>query len=161
VAAPRSWPWRRTALLLAGAAQLITISALPGADPIPVTWASLLLAVGLAVSQLGARARRLKVVAVTDEGYLAQRGILLGRPPRLEPDGTIVTGHARWDVELSGLPAEDVELRVFSSGQYHGRFMLTPSPGSRPTRRARRVALTLADLTGRSLGTRPAVQAAP
>jgi hypothetical protein len=44
-AAPRSWPWRRTALLLAGAAQLITISALLGSDPIPVTWASLLLAI--------------------------------------------------------------------------------------------------------------------
>jgi hypothetical protein len=45
VPAPRSWPWRRTALLLAGAAQLITISALLGSDPIPVTWASLLLAI--------------------------------------------------------------------------------------------------------------------
>ena len=33
-AAP-SWPWRRTALFLAGAAQLITISALVGADPVP------------------------------------------------------------------------------------------------------------------------------
>jgi hypothetical protein len=32
-AAP-SWPWRRVALFLAGAAQLITISALMGADPI-------------------------------------------------------------------------------------------------------------------------------
>jgi hypothetical protein len=43
--APPSWPWRRAALFLAGAAQLITISALVGADPIPVTWPSLLLAV--------------------------------------------------------------------------------------------------------------------
>jgi len=43
--APPSWPWRRAALFLAGAAQLITISALVGADPIPVTWSSLLLAV--------------------------------------------------------------------------------------------------------------------
>ena len=32
-------------LFLAGAAQLITISALVGADPIPATWSSLLLAV--------------------------------------------------------------------------------------------------------------------
>ena len=45
VAAPPSWPWRRAALLLAGAAQLITISALVGADPPPATWASLLLAI--------------------------------------------------------------------------------------------------------------------
>lgn len=43
--APPSWPWRRAALLLAGAAQLITISALVGADPIPATWSSLLLAI--------------------------------------------------------------------------------------------------------------------
>lgn len=45
VAAPPSWPWRRGALLLSGAAQLITISALVGVDPPPVTWASLMLAI--------------------------------------------------------------------------------------------------------------------
>ena len=45
VPAPPSWAWRRAALFLAGAAQLITISALVSADPLPVTWASLLLAV--------------------------------------------------------------------------------------------------------------------
>jgi hypothetical protein len=43
--APPSWPWRRAALFLAGAAQLITISALVSADPIAATWSSLLLAV--------------------------------------------------------------------------------------------------------------------
>jgi hypothetical protein len=42
--APASWSWRRAALLLAGAAQAITISALVGADPIPATWSPLLLA---------------------------------------------------------------------------------------------------------------------
>jgi hypothetical protein len=45
VPAPPSWPWRRGALLLAGAAQLITISALVSADPLAATWASLLLAI--------------------------------------------------------------------------------------------------------------------
>lgn len=45
VPAPPSWPWRRGALLLAGAAQLITISALTSADPLAVTWWSLLLAI--------------------------------------------------------------------------------------------------------------------
>jgi len=45
VPAPPSWPWRRAALFLAGAAQLITISALVGADPLAVTWWSLLLAI--------------------------------------------------------------------------------------------------------------------
>jgi hypothetical protein len=45
VPAPPSWAWRRAALFLAGAAQLITISALNSADPLAVTWASLLLAI--------------------------------------------------------------------------------------------------------------------
>jgi len=43
--APPSWPWRRVALFLAGAAQLTTIAALVGADPVPATWSSLLPAV--------------------------------------------------------------------------------------------------------------------
>ena len=45
VSAPPSWPWRLGAFLLAGAAQLITISALVGVNPPPVTWATLLLAI--------------------------------------------------------------------------------------------------------------------
>jgi hypothetical protein len=45
VPAPPSWVWLRSALILAGAAQLITISALTSADPLSVTWASLLLAI--------------------------------------------------------------------------------------------------------------------
>ena len=47
--APPSWAWRRGALLLAGAAQLITISALLSVDPIAVTWSSLLLAIAPAL----------------------------------------------------------------------------------------------------------------
>jgi hypothetical protein len=45
VPAPPSWRWRRSALLLAIAAQLITISALVGADPPTRSWPSLLLAI--------------------------------------------------------------------------------------------------------------------
>jgi hypothetical protein len=46
VAAPPSWPWRRGALILAGAAQLITISALVASDyPLATSWWSLLLAI--------------------------------------------------------------------------------------------------------------------
>jgi hypothetical protein len=45
VATPPSWPWRRGAMLLAGAAQLIIISALLSADLLAVTWWSLLLAI--------------------------------------------------------------------------------------------------------------------
>ena len=44
--APPSRRWLLAALLLAGAAQLITISALVSADPLAVTWWSLLLAIG-------------------------------------------------------------------------------------------------------------------
>ena len=154
-----------------------------------VTTAVLLLLTGLVVSQLAARARRLKVIAVTDAGYLAQihetaslaksatvpdvvvdrvreqlvglldlegarfeYGALLGHPPRLEPDGTVTVGRSRWDVELAGLPAEEVELRTFGNGQYFGRFMLKAKPGSKPSLQARLVAVTLADQAGRAFG---------
>jgi len=139
------------------------------------------------VSQLAAYARRLKVVAITDAGYLAQihdtasltqtakspgdvvdhvraqlvglldlqacrfeYGVLLGHPPRLEPDGTVLAGRGGWDVETAGLP-EEIELRVFGGGQYYGRFMMRPKPGSRPSLQARLVAVTLADQAGRAL----------
>ena len=153
-----------------------------------VTIFVLLLVVGVAVSQLVAYARRLKVVAITDAGYLAQihqtaaltqtakspdevidrvrqqltglldlqkcrfeYGVLLGHPPRLEADGTVVTKHGRWNGDEAGLPGEAIELRVSGSGQYHGRFMIRPKPGSRPSLQARLVAVTLADQAGRAL----------
>ena len=154
-----------------------------------VTTFVLLLVVGVAVSQLAARARRLKVITITDAGYLAQihesaalgqsatsaqtvvdhvreqliglldlrdcrfeYGMLIGHPPRLEQDGTISTWYGHVDVDLAGMPDEEVELRTFGNGQYYGRFMLTPNPGSKPTLQARVVAVTLADLAGRALG---------
>ena len=160
------------------------------AKPADVTTAVLLLLVGLAVSQLAARARRLQVIAITDAGYLAQihdtaaltqtarspypvvdqvkqqltglldlkqcrfeYGSLLGHPPRLEPDGTVMAAHHRVDVEQFGLPAAEIELRTFSNGQFCGRFMLQPKPGSKPSLQARLVAVTLADQAGRALGT--------
>jgi Domain of unknown function (DUF4118) len=153
-----------------------------------VTTAVLLLLTGLAVSQLAARARRLKVIAVTDAAYLAQihetaslaksatsgdavvdhvkqqltrlldlegarfeYGSLLGHPPRLEPDGTVIVGHSRCDVEQQGLPGEEMEVRTFGNGQYYGRFMLKARPGSKPSLQARLVAVTLADQAGRAL----------
>jgi hypothetical protein len=155
-----------------------------------VTTAVLLLVTGLVVSQLAARARRLRILAITDAGYLAlihqtaelsrterspftvvdlvreqltellelegcrfEYGSLVGRPPRLEPDGTVTKGYRRWDVGQFGLPAEEVELRTFGNGRYYGRFMMTPKPGSAPSLQARLVAVTLADQAGRALGT--------
>jgi K+-sensing histidine kinase KdpD len=113
-----------------------------------VTTFALLLVVGVIVSQLAAYARHLKVVAITDERYLArihqtaalaqtarspddvvdhvcqqlaglldlqacrfEYGSLLGHPPRLRPDGMVVTGRGHWDVEHAGLPSEEIELR--------------------------------------------------
>jgi K+-sensing histidine kinase KdpD len=153
-----------------------------------VTTFVLLLVVGVTVSQLAAYARRLKVVAITDAGYLAlihqtaalaqsarlpeavvdhvreqlaalldlqacrfEYGNLLGHPPRLEPNGTVLAGHGRWDVDKAGLPGEEIELRTFGNGQYFGRFMMTPKPGSRPSLQARLVAAALADQAGRAL----------
>jgi hypothetical protein len=49
VPAPPSWPWMRGALILAAAAQLITISALVSADPLAATWSALLLAIAPAL----------------------------------------------------------------------------------------------------------------
>jgi hypothetical protein len=154
-----------------------------------VTTFALLLAVGVAVSQLAAWARRLKAVTVADAGYFTrivssaaltqqagtpyevvehvrrqlidvlglqdcrfEYGKLLGQPPRLEQDGSIRTRYGHYPVDLSGLPAEEVELRTFSNGQYAGRFMLTPKPGARPSQRARLVAVALADLAGHAVG---------
>jgi hypothetical protein len=154
-----------------------------------VMTAVLLLVTGLAVSQLAARARRLRVIAITGGSYLAQirraaelsrterspfmvvdlvkgqlielleldgcrfeYGSLVGHPAMLEPDGTVTKGHRRWDVEQFGLPGEEIELRTFGNGQYYGRFMLTPKPGSAPSLRARLVAITLADQAGRAFG---------
>jgi hypothetical protein len=155
-----------------------------------VTTAVLLLAVGLAVSQLAARARRLQVIAITDAGYLSQirdtaelaqsstgpdavvdqvrdqltgllqlngcrfeYGSLLGHPPRLEQDGTVVSGRTRWDVDRLGLPDEEVELRTFAGGRFLGRFMMRPAPGAAPSLQARLVAVTLANQVGVALST--------
>jgi Domain of unknown function (DUF4118) len=149
----------------------------------------LLLVVGVAVSQLAARARYLRVVTITDENYLSQihetaalaqsarsadavvehvreqligvlglsdcrfeYGVLLGHPPRLEQDGTVMTRNGHWPVDQSGLPAEEVELRTFGNGQYFGRFMMTPKADAKPSLQARLVAVTLADTAGRALG---------
>jgi hypothetical protein len=94
------------------------------------------------------------------EGCRFEYGSLLGRPPRLEPDGTVITGHSKWDVEESGLPGEEIELRTFGNGQYYGRFMMKPKPGSKPSLQARLVAVTLADQAGRAFSATAATRAA-
>lgn len=150
-----------------------------------VATALLLLAVGLAVSQLAARARTLKVIAITNADYVArirdtaritesatspdavaayvrdelvsvlslrdcrfEYGSLVGRPPRLERDGTVVVGRKTWDADALGWPGEDIELRVFHNGRFYGRFMMQPTPGVIPPLQARLLAVSLADQAG-------------
>ena len=153
-----------------------------------VTTAVLLLVVGLVVSQLAVRSRRMQVIAITDAGYLAQihdtaqlaqagaspdaviaraceqlvgllqaracrfeYGSLLGHPPRLEQDGSILVSHKVWDVDRAGLPDEEVELRAFANGRFIGRFMIQPTPGATPSLQARLTAVTLANQAGSAL----------
>ena len=69
-------------------------------------------------------------------------GMLLGEPPRLEQDGTLWTRYGHWPVDDVGLPDEEAELRAVGNGQYRGRYMLTPVPGSRPPLQVGLVAVT-------------------
>ena len=55
-----------------------------------ITTAVLLLVVGLAVSQLAARARQMRVVAITDAGYLAQIHEAASMAKSAETAGTVV-----------------------------------------------------------------------
>ncbi|GLX00493.1 DUF4118 domain-containing protein [Microtetraspora sp. NBRC 16547] len=84
-------------------------------------------------------------------GCRFEYGTLLGHPPRLEQDGAVTVGHRHWDVERKGLPDREIELRTFGNGRFYGRFMLQPTPGSRPSLQARLVAVTLADQAGHAL----------
>ncbi|WP_411577315.1 DUF4118 domain-containing protein [Streptomyces sp. HUAS TT20] len=152
--------------------------------------AVLLLVVGVIVSQLAARARRLEVMTVTEASHLArihrtadlvqsansadtvvdhvrteltdllglracrfEYGTLMGRPPRLEKDGSVTVGRRTWNPDTDGWPEGEIELRAYGNGHYLGRFMLTPGTGAVPPLQARLVAVTLADQTGAALDT--------
>ena len=72
-------------------------------------------------------------------------GSLLGRPPRLDPDGTVQVDGWIWDLERQGWPEGEIELRAIVHGRYQGRFLLTPEPGTvPPSLEARLVAADLA-----------------
>ena len=122
-----------------------------------VTTFVLLFVVGVAVSQLAAWARHLKAVTIADAGYLAliSESAALSRSAD-SPDEVVehvrrqLIGH--WPADESGLPEQEIELRAYGNGQYYGRFMMTPRPGSRPPQQARLVAVTLAELAGYALG---------
>ncbi len=45
----------------------------------------------------------------------------------------------------------DTELLVEGGGLFHGRFLMTPLPGSRPTPEQRQLAIAFADQVGAAL----------
>ena len=142
-------------------------------------------------SQLAARVRRLRVIAITDAGYLArlhdtaelaqsakstrqggrarhaqlidllslrgcrfEYGSLIGHPPRLEQDGTVV-----WDRKKLGRRPRWAcrtgrsSCARFGNGHFYGRFMLrSPLRGPLPPLQARLVVI-LADQVGATLDT--------
>jgi len=78
----------------------------------------------------------------------------IGRPARLQPDGSVTTGSGTWDADRDGFPAGgDTELLVESGGLFQGRFLMTPRPGARPTLEQRLLAIAFADQAGAGLAT--------
>ena len=77
----------------------------------------------------------------------------LGRPARMQHDGTVIAARQQhWDVGAEGFPAgTDTELLVEGGGVFQGRFLMTPSPGARPTLEQRLLAVALADQVGAAL----------
>jgi hypothetical protein len=86
-------------------------------------------------------------------GCRFEYGTLMGRPPRLEQDGSVAVGRRSWDVDAGGWPEGEIELRAYGNGHYFGRFMMDPALGVVPSLKARLVAVTLADQAGAALDT--------
>jgi len=78
----------------------------------------------------------------------------IGRPGRLERDGSVMLDGRLCDVDDDGLPAAGVELLVESGGRLQGRFLLHPQPTARPSREQLLVAVALADQAGAALAAR-------
>ena len=131
----------------------------------------LLLAIGAAVTEIAVRGRRQHAAAARRAGYLTEQvcgqltGVLqlsgcrfqdgvagIGGPARLLHDGTVMAGARVWDIEQYGPPPDrDIELLAEAGGLLQGRFLLTPSQGTRPGLEQRLVAVALADQTGAAL----------
>ena len=84
-----------------------------------------------------------------------QHGVAgIGRPARLQHDGSVTIGQRAWDVDAEGFPrGSDTELLVESGGILQGRFLMTPAPGARPTLEQRLLAVAFADQAGAALAT--------
>jgi len=79
----------------------------------------------------------------------------LGRPARMQHDRTVMAAQQQpWDVDAEGFPpGTDTELLVEGGGVFQGRFLMTPTPGARPTLEQRLLAVALADQVGAALAT--------
>ncbi|MEU9247278.1 DUF4118 domain-containing protein [Streptomyces sp. NPDC048385] len=86
-------------------------------------------------------------------GCRFEYGTLMGQPPRLEQDGSVAVGRRHWDIDATGWPQGEIEVRAYGNGHYFGRFMMTPGPEAVPALKARLVAVTLADQAGATLDT--------
>jgi K+-sensing histidine kinase KdpD len=84
----------------------------------------------------------------------------LGRPARLQHDGSVTFGHQLRDIEADGFPRNtDVELLVEGGGIFQGRFLMTPLPGAAPNLEQRLLAIAFADQVGAALASsRPVEQ---
>jgi K+-sensing histidine kinase KdpD len=78
----------------------------------------------------------------------------LGRPARIQHDGSVLVAGRSWDADANGLPTgTDTELLVEGGGVFQGRFLMTPGPDARPTAEQRLLAVALADQVGAALAT--------
>src|SRR5689334_3964689 len=78
----------------------------------------------------------------------------VGRPARLQHDGSVTTVSQAWDADAYGLPpGRDLELLAESGGVFQGRFLMTPLPGARPTHEQRLLAVAFASQVGAALAT--------
>jgi hypothetical protein len=76
----------------------------------------------------------------------------VGRPARLEHDGSVITVHQAWNADAYGLPSgTDTELLVEGGGVLAGRFLMTPLPGAHPTLEQRLLAVAFAGQVGAAL----------
>jgi hypothetical protein len=120
-----------------------------------VVRASLMVAGFLAEGALIGQVSSQLVQLLSLRSWIFQYGVAgLGRPARLQRDGSVTFGQLRWAADGEGLPAEgDVELLVESGGSFQGGFSLDRSTRDlRPT--VHRCALSTAIVT--RLAVRPA-----
>ena len=76
----------------------------------------------------------------------------VGRPARIQPDGSVMLAGRSLDPAEFGLPvAAGTELLVESRGRLEGRFLLQPDPAARPSSEQMLVAVALADQVGAAL----------